>query len=285
MGRKSSLPLAMIGAFALVVLVSACTSGSSSSVSAAASSASSAAPAQSATQAPSQSATPAVSPQPTGPTTAVVPLVVCRTTFGIAPAPAPKAQPPLVTINVPGGSASGLAVYTDSRGMMRLLGPQGWSCSALYGADGSGGVVVYQPGESVPSNWGAGWKLPADSPVQAIIGSQTSACMGCGEGQACPLFATAAKSFQNNFGRPCPAARPASETTSKVSADVMAFADPAGVTGDGNPSGGRYPANGVMTYYSGDQDGSWVETCTLPAASKGVCTTTLNYFLASYGDQ
>jgi hypothetical protein len=65
----------------------------------------------------------------------------------------------------------------------------------------------------------------------------------------------------------------------------LADSPTAGVTGDGNPSGGRYAANGVMTYYSGNPDGSWVETCTLPAASKDLCTTTLNYFVASYGDR
>jgi hypothetical protein len=152
----------------------------------------------------------------------------------------------------------------------------------MYGADGSGGVVVSPPGEFVPSDWGAGWELPADSSVQAIIGTQSSACMGCGEAQACPLFGTAAKDFQASFERPCPASRPTAETTTRLSAGVVAFADPAGVAGDGIPSGGRYPANGVMTYYSGNEAGSWVETCTLPAASKDVCTTTLDYFLASY---
>lgn len=189
----------------------------------------------------------------------------------------------MVTVVVPGGSAAGLAAYTDDQGLMRLLGPQGWSCTAAYGADGSGGVVVYPAGESVPANWGAGWRLPAGSSVQAIIGSQTSACTNCAVAQACPLFGSAAKSFQANFGRPCPGARPAAESTTQVSPGVIAFADPAGVLGDGNPSGGSYPANGVMTYHPGNPDGSWVETCTMPAASKAVCTSTLNYFLASYG--
>jgi hypothetical protein len=245
---------------------------------------------QAPTQSPSQalaapSTAPAALSRPTASTTAALALIVCPTKFGIIPTPAAKPQPPLVTVTVAGGSAAGLAVYTDDQGGMRLLGPQGWSCSVLYGADGSGGVVVYPPGESVPSNWGASWKLPADSSVQAIIGSQTSACVSCGEGQACPLFGTAAQSFEANFGRPCPAARPAAETETQVSAGVMAFADPAGVTGDGNPSGGRYPANGGITYYSGNQDGSWVETCTMPAASKDLCTATLDYFLASCGNR
>jgi hypothetical protein len=278
MGRRLSLPIVVIMSVVFAALMSACSSGSSSSVSApAAAPSSSQAPAQAAASTVSSSA------QPPVPTVAAVPLVVCRTTFGITPPPAPKAQPTSVFVNVPGGSAAGLAVYTDDQGEMRLLGPRDWSCSAMYGADGSGGVVVSPPGEFVPSNWGAGWKLAADSSVQAIIGSQTSACMGCGEGQACPLFGTAAKDFRTNLGGPCPTSRPTAEITTQLSSGAIGFADPAGVAGDGIPSGGRYPANGVMTYYSGNQDGSWIETCTLPTASKDVCTTTLNYFLTSYG--
>jgi hypothetical protein len=168
---------------------------------------------------------------------------------------------------------------------MRVLGPRGWACSAQYGADGSGGVAVSPSGESIPSNWGAGWRLPTGSSVQAIIGFQTSACVSCGEAQACALFVIAANSFKTDFGRPCPGVRPSTEATTQVSAGVMAFADPPGVVGDGNPSGGQYSANGVMTYYSGNRDGSWQETCTLAGASRPLCTTTLDSFLAAYGDR
>lgn len=210
---------------------------------------------------------------------------MCPTTSGLAVAPSPKPQPPVLTVSVPVGLAAGLAVYTDNQGTMRIVAPQGWSCSAQYGADGTGGVAVSAPGVSIPKNWGGGWRLTSGSSVQAIIGSQTAMCTSCAEAVACPLFGTAAKSFQTNFGRPCPARRPAAETTTQVRSGVMAFADPAGVLGDGNPSGGLNPANGVMTYYSGSENGSWVETCTLPAASKNLCTATLDYFLASYGSR
>ena len=217
--------------------------------------------------------------------TLVVPVVVCQTAFGITPPPAPKTQPTSLTLTVPGATGAELAIYTDDQGRMRLLAPRDWSCSAMYGADGSGGITVYPTGESVPSDWGAGWKISATSPVQAVIGSQTSACFGCTVGQACPLFGSAATEFKANFGRPCPAVRPAAETTALLRPGVIAFADPPGVHGDGSPSGGRYPANGVMTFYPGNENGSWVETCTLPPARKGLCTAALDFFLNSYGNR
>jgi hypothetical protein len=38
-----------------------------------------------------------------------------------------------------------------------------------------------------------------------------------------------------------------------------------------------------MTYYSGDQNGSWMETCTLPSAEKALCTAVLDNFVSAYG--
>lgn len=207
----------------------------------------------------------------------------CPTKFASTP---PSTTAPLPTseeVSIPATLASELAVYSDTHGLMMLLGPKDWSCEAEYGEDGSGGVVIYPSGESVPQSWGAGWQLPASSTTEAIIGSQTSACQGCGAGQACRLFATAASDFQSDIGQPCPI-RPASESVQPIGAGVVGFLDPPDVTGDGDPSGGLYPANGVMTYYSPNVDGSWVETCTLPGSQHALCTAALNAFVASYGN-
>ena len=279
--RSTSWRTATVSTFALAVAVSACTSASSTSTRASSSSSVAASATSSATSAQAPSATPIASTESAA--AAVVPVIVCQTTFGITPPPAPKAQPASLTVSAPASRGGELAVYTDSQGLMRLLAPRGWSCSAQYGADGSGGVAVYPAGEHIPSAWGAGWQLSTSSPVQAVFGSQTSACVGCAEGQACALFPSAAKDFMSHFGRPCPGIRPATETTTQLSAGVAAFTDPAGVSGDGNPSGGRYPADGVMTYYREHTPGSWTETCTLPPADKDLCTTALNYFVNSYG--
>ena len=273
MGRKSSLLFALVAPLALAVLMSGCASVSSSSFPVAPSSA----------PASSPSSSPVVSAKPTAPTV-TLPLVVCPTTSGLASTPGPKSLPAVVNVSVAGGaSTTGLAVYTDDQGTMKLLGPAGWACSAQYGADGSGGVVVSPSGENVPPNWGAGWNLPAGSSVRAIIGFQTGGCANCRDALACALFSTAAKSFKTDFGRPCPGVRPGAETTQQVNPDIVAFDDPAGVVGDGIPSGGKYAANGVLTYYSGSQNGSWLETCTMPDASRHLCTATLDYFLGAYG--
>ncbi len=58
--------------------------------------------------------------------------------------------------------------------------------------------------------------------------------------------------------------------------------------GGGNPSGGEYPANAVMTYVmdppgsEGNTVTSWLETCTLPYSQQTLCTAVLNDFVARY---
>jgi hypothetical protein len=219
------------------------------------------------------------------PTAAALALVVCPTTYGV-PLAAPPPLPATVTVAVPADQAKGLEVFTDSDGIMKLLAPAGWSCRAEYGADGSGGVAVYPAGDP-PSGaaFGAGWALSADSTVEAIVGSQTSACQGCGQIQACPLFQSATHDFAKDFGRSCPQSRPAAEAVDQLDAGVAAFEDPPGVAGTGSPSGGAFAANGVETYYAGNQFGSWLDTCTLPGAERALCTTVLNNFVSQYGQK
>jgi len=214
-----------------------------------------------------------------------LPVVSCPTTFAIT---APSTSAPLPSSeneNIPARLANQLSIYSDNHGLVMLLGPRGWSCTASFGADGSGGVGVFPPGESVPVNsWGAGWNLLPDSSIEAIVGSETSACQGCAVGQACRLFPAAATAFRNLIGSSCPT-RPKAEEVEEISAGVGGFEDPPGVAGDGSPSGGRYRADGVMTYYPQSAEGSWVETCTLPASEHELCTASLDNFVSSYGQK
>jgi hypothetical protein len=201
--------------------------------------------------------------------TASLPVVSCPTSSG-ADLPAvslPQSRP----VAVPQALAGDLSLYADDQGVMELLGPKGWSCTAAIGADGSGGVTVYPAGAG-PSS------------AVAIAGSETSACVGCTLAQACPLFPSAATVLRSDLGQACPA-RPAAETVTSIAAGIMSFEDPPGVKGDGHPSGGPYPANGVMTYHPSAQDGSWQETCTLPASEKDICTAALDTFVSSYGQR
>jgi len=181
-------------------------------------------------------------------------------------------------VKVPSDLVNQLAVYGDNQGTMKILGPVGWICSASYGADGGGGIDIYPSGEPVPD-----LQSSASASDEAIVASETSACVGCREGQACPLFATAAADYQSDYGMSCPKSRPAAESVTQLSSGVVAFLDPPNVQGDAFPSGGPYPANGVMTYYSGNENGSWLDTCTLPYSQQALCTAVLNAFIVSYG--
>jgi hypothetical protein len=217
-----------------------------------------------------------------GPVTVSLPVIGCPTSLGAAHAAVslPATRP----VAVPRALAARLSLYADDQGIMEVIGPKGWSCAASYGADGSGGISVYPPGETVPQSGTAGAALTPTSATTAIVGSESSACYGCTLYQACPLFSSAAQALRSAFGHACPA-RPAAEKVVPIGPGIMSFQDPPGVKGDGVPSGGRYPANGVMTYHPAAPDGSWQETCTLPAGDTAECTAILNTFLSWYGQR
>jgi hypothetical protein len=180
-------------------------------------------------------------------------------------------------VTVPNDLANQLYVYIDQDSIMALVAPSGWACQADYKTDGSGGVSVYPSGEALPSS-----PLSPGATAQAIVASQTGGCSGCAVLQACPLFATAATAYQSRFAKPCPTSRPSSEAVVPVSSSAVSFLDPPGTSGNGNPSGGAYPAHGVMTYNPQQNASSWLDTCTLPSSDQPICTVALNRFIASY---
>jgi peptide/nickel transport system substrate-binding protein len=212
--------------------------------------------------------------------TADLSVVSCPTSLGTGTPPTPVELPATEPVSVPAGTAADLAVYADEEDTMQLVGPKDWGCTASYGADGNGGVEIYPRGETVPQT-----KLPAGSAITAIVGREVPACYTCALTQACPLFASAAKQLSSALGQECPA-RPAAESVTSIGSGLVSFEDPPGVSGDGTPSGGKYPANGVMTFYQGGAvASSWLETCTLPDSERAECTATLNDFTGRYGKQ
>ncbi len=220
-----------------------------------------------------------------GPATANLPVVSCPTSIAVAlPGPA-VSLPPSRPVAVPQALAARLSVYADDQGRMELVGPRGWHCTAFYGADGSGGVAVYPPGQRLPRWWTAGWGLARGSAAAAVAGLESSACYTCTLAQACRLFPTAATTLHSYLGRQTCPARPAAEKVTPIGPGIMGFQDPPGTTGDGLPSGGRYPANGVLTYHPHAAAGSWLETCTLPGSDTAACTAILDTFLSWYGQQ
>jgi serine/threonine protein kinase len=210
--------------------------------------------------------------------TASVPIVACPTTWA-TPGNTPAALPSSVTLSLPQSLVGRVTDYSDQQEIMQLIGPKGWLCTAGYGADGGGGIQVYPPGERPPSG---GAFSPQSG--EAIESHETSACLFCRLDQACPLFPSAAAALASQGQTfSCPYTKPVGEQSTQLSSTVAAFEDPPGVAGDGDPSGGPYPANGVMIYGPGSvMDGSWVETCTLPSSEHAVCTLSLDEFVSLY---
>jgi len=184
---------------------------------------------------------------------------------------------------VPAGDAAGLAVFSDDAGFMMLVGPATWTCHGLYGADGSGGLLISPGGESVPSDPDPGWHLSTSSSEEAIVGYETGASPVQGAALACPLFPSAAAATRQDLGEGCAVAPPSQESTTPSGSNVV-FEDPVGVAGDGIPSGGLNPANGVMLYLPAQgRSSAYLATCTLPEAQHDVCTAVLDHFVAQYG--
>ena len=222
-----------------------------------------------------------VAQSPSQTVAATLPVVACPTSYGVEPAPAAKILPSTISVSVPKDLASQLSVYADEAGLMDVLAPTGWDCTASLGADGSGGVTVLPAGEVLPNTSNA---LPAGSTAEAIVATQNGGCQGCADYQACPYFAAAAQ----NLGSPCTSTPPSTESIAPLSSTVVSFSDPPGTAGGANPSGGQYPANAVMTYVMnppgsvGNTVTSWLETCTLPYSQHALCTSVLNDFVARY---
>lgn len=186
-------------------------------------------------------------------------------------------------MRVPSNEADNLAVYGDTQGILMLVGPRdGWTCHGLYGADGSGGLAISPIGEQVPTDpWG--WHVAAGSVAQAIVGIESGGSDVQGAGLVCPLFAAAATAYAQDQVGGC-SSRPAQEGVTTISGVAAGFEDPAGVTGDGVPSGGQNAASGVALYQpKANEPSAYVATCTLSAPQHALCTAVLNHFVAQYG--
>jgi serine/threonine protein kinase len=230
---------------------------------------------------PTTTTTTAANQNPTETVVASLPVVACPTSYGVEPAPAPKSLPSALNATIPKDLANQLSVYADEAGLMDVLAPKDWDCTASFGADGSSLETVTPTGVVLPDDSNS---LPAGSTDEAVVSTQNGGCQGCADYQACPYFSAAAQ----DLGSPCTTTPPSTESIVPISATVVSFSDPPDTTGGGNPSGGEYPANAVMTYVTDPpgSDGhyvtSWLETCTLPYGQQALCTAVLNDFVARY---
>jgi hypothetical protein len=286
-GLRSPLSLVALVALVLVVpaalALSAC-GGSSSPQSVGSTSTSTSTSASGSTGAGSSGSTSTTTTLATVATTlATLAVVPCATTYAIAVSTT-TTLPTSISVSVPASAAANLAVYGDDNGIMMMIGPKGWTCHAAYAADGSGGLLLSPAGQSVPSDPDSGWHLPASSTAQAIVGYEVGVSPVQAAALACPLFSAAAAVYRQTFGHAC-TPHPTAESVVGMGSTQAGFEDPAGLPGDGMPSGGTNPANGVLLYLPSwpGRAAAYLATCTLPVAQHDVCTAALNHFAWLYG--
>jgi hypothetical protein len=156
-----------------------------------------------------------------------------------------------------------------SNGDLTILGPIGWRCSAVLGADGTTRMAITPPDRA----WPTGSSTPApDLPAVTAVGG--GSCLACIARMACALFPEASKLA----GGTCESSVPAQERVRRPLPRTAVFEDPPGVPGTGEPSGGVDRALGFLVFGTGD-DATAAQirptalkvTCTLPESMAAIC--------------
>jgi hypothetical protein len=170
----------------------------------------------------------------------------------------------------------GLSFY--SNGLLNILAPAGWACSALVAQDGGQRLDVYRPGQPDLSRT----EIPPGTSVVQLDGEWTG--HGPGAELVCPLFPQSAAANFMGGNPPCPGA-PTGERDTHLTDDVVTYDDPAGVRGTGAGSGGSLNSSGAMVYPQvkpfsppGGVNVA-VLSCTLPGDLSALCNVIQTDFL------
>ena len=199
--------------------------------------------------------------------TATVRVVRCRTVFGVSPGKI--TTPSHVTVLGSPRSTANLVAYSNTEQF--LIGPSGMACSGLVAADGNTSLIVWPRRNGPPGQ---------HAHEAALTLTSAPACAACRAEEACPFF----PAYARRLHFPCSSGIPPGEIVERVHSHLVLFEDPPGVAGDGWPSGGLDPANGLAVIH-----GSFLSsvvyrsTCTLPASKHSTCSTSLNDVLRRYG--
>jgi hypothetical protein len=197
---------------------------------------------------------------------------VCPTSYG-STAETVK-LPRFRGVVIPRWMAGQVSLYTDPSDRVELLAPNGWRCSAVYGADGGGGISVYPAG------------LTKGADAQGISLSANPACEFCRLSMACPYFAEARREWRQTYEGTCSGPPPRREIVRPVSTTLVEITDPPGVKGANLPSGGDYVAYGNAAFFSrataAGAFGSYISTCTMPTGNADFCKAILRWVYLDY---
>jgi len=183
----------------------------------------------------------------------------CDTQLGLGSTTDTTAVPKAVTARVSATVARRLTAY--SSGALTALGPKGWACDAIIGADGGTNLRIFPKG-----------KPPSDDP-DAKVGESVQVdgeYTGHGPGArlVCPYFPdSAAARFFGDEGPACPALPEGRVVTPTSSPDVVRFHDAVGTVGEVvYPQVAQEPTSGEVVTYA---------ECTLTGRRHSLCTPIL----------
>lgn len=200
---------------------------------------------------------------------AELPVVACPTTYGVS-----TGAHPFVARQLPADrDPEGMNFY--SNGLLTVLGPSGWTCSALVATDGGQVLDVYPRGLPDLSTH----QIAPGTPVVQVVGEYTG--HGPGALLICPLFPHSPAATVMGGNPPCSSV-PSGESVSALTNDVVLFRDPPGVRGTGAGSGGAMASTGAAVYPQvGSPDSVDVRllSCTLPVAQDEICAAIQGDFL------
>lgn len=215
-----------------------------------------------------------------------LPVRVCPSTYGSSGTTTRLSR--TLDVVAPAWFKGTMALYTGTQGWYYVAAPNGWRCTAAFGADGSSLFAIYPKVERAP---GDDWQHR--SARQGIYLYTEPACVSCLLSLACPYFASARRAWSREYGEPdqvavCAPPRPRRERVHALSTTIVRVIDAPGVVGNLWPSGGSDTAVGDVGYFPyGPNDfgpyGSYLEDCTLPGGDGSLCDASLGWFAASYG--
>ncbi len=205
---------------------------------------------------------PTIAPGSTlGPTsstaTVTIPVVGCPAWFGgegTLPSP-----PSTGNVTLPSDVAREFSLYGMDKAL--ILAPKGWKCSGGVGMDGSFEVKIADPADAL-----------ATVSVVGAIGADRGYILRI----ACPFFADAAKTAEQDFPGIVTCSVPSGERVVRVDETDVEFVDAPGVTGTGDGSGSAYAVSGIVHY---DGKGASKVSCALPPASMSLCQPILDAFV------
>lgn len=213
-----------------------------------------------------------------------LPVRVCSSSYAVDQGRWRRHIPRTLEELVPRSLESRAAVYTDTRQSLQVVAPAGWRCDAAFAGDGGSWMAVYPPNEAPPGSADV-FEQGHRSEREGVTLTAIPACYSCLLSLVCPYFASARQQWDGTYGgiHPDPCTRPRKERVVRLTGATVRIVDPPGVVGHGWPSGGADAALSEAGFGVRRGQGSYLETCTLPAGESSRCDSLLGWYAAASG--